>query len=123
VLYIYDELFATMHIYLMLTVLLFSPGGGNILVLSVRNETRYCNSCRTLVCGGSGELIRIESSFCCGLFKRGRFGVPCAPVCCPDMFCPCMVKSELWVEDAKSAVKIITMARDSARERMDLHES
>lgn len=112
-----------LHDHLLFWWCFSSMGSYTYFIFLVRDETRYCNSCRTLVCGGYGELVRIESSFCCGLFKRGRFGVPCAPVFCPDMCCPCLVKSELWVEDAKSAVQIITMARDNARSRMDMHES
>ena len=42
------------------------------------------------------------------------------PSCGPEFCCPCLVEAELWVHDAQSAVKASIMARDNARERMDL---
>jgi len=88
----------------------------------VRNDTRYCNDCRTFCCGGRGEEVQIESTFGFGMCKRGRVALSCVPACFPDICCPCLVKSELWVEDANTAVKVIKMARDDARERMSLKD-
>lgn len=86
----------------------------------IRNDTRCCNSCRTFFCGGKGEEVQIESTFFCGMCKRGRLCLTCIPSCCPEICCPCLIKSEIWVEDATTAVKIMTMARDSARSRLDI---
>ena len=58
----------------------------------VRNDTRYCNSCRTFCCGGRGEEVQIESTFCCGLCKRGRACLTCVPSFCPEVCCPCLAK-------------------------------
>lgn len=88
---------------------------------TVADNTRRCNNCKTFWCGGRGEQIIIDSRFCLGMCKRGRGSLMCCiPSCCPDWCCPCFVKSELWVEDAKSAVKAIKMARDGARERLSM---
>jgi hypothetical protein len=42
------------------------------------------------------------------------------PSCCPEFCCPCLVEAELWVDDAKSAVEAIKIARDGARRRMEI---
>ena len=84
----------------------------------VRNGTRRCNDCLTFCCGGGGEQVRMESDFCFGGCVRGRGNVICVPVCCPEPCCPCLVKNELWVEDATVAVDIISQARDSAHKRL-----
>ena len=86
----------------------------------MRNATRRCNTCRTRTCGGRGEQVLVDSRFCFGMCKRGRWSMTFVPSCCPEFCCPCLVEAELWVHDAQSAVKAIIMARDNARERMDL---
>lgn len=88
----------------------------------VRNDTRCCNTCMTFCCGGRGEQVQIESTFCFSCCIRGRDNRTCIPVCCPDLCCPCIVKSELWVEDAPAAVKIIRDARDDAKRRLGLDD-
>mmetsp|Transcript_30897 Transcript_30897/g.35512 ORF Transcript_30897/g.35512 Transcript_30897/m.35512 type:complete len:219 (-) Transcript_30897:129-785(-) len=86
----------------------------------VSNSTRRCNDCKTFFCGGRGEQVIIDSRFCFGMCKRGRKPFFCVPSCFPDVCCPCFVKSELWVEDAKSAVETIKMVRADTIERLDL---
>ena len=88
----------------------------------VRNDTRCCNMWWTFCCGGRGEQVQIESTFCFSCCIRGRDNRVCIPVCCPDVCCPCMVKSELWVDDAPTAVKIIRDARDDAKRRLGLDD-
>lgn len=87
---------------------------------NVRDNTRSCHNCKTFCCGGRGDQVLIDSRFCCGVCKRGRGCGPmaCVPVCCNECCCPCLVESELWVDDAQSAVNTIVMQRDDARERM-----
>eukprot|EP01083_Nonionella_stella_P077439 211487_1 len=88
----------------------------------VKNSTRRCNDIKTFCCGGRGEQVLIESRFCLGMCKMGRGPLACVPSCCPECLCPCFVKSELWVDDAMTAVETIRMARDSAKERMDMKD-
>ena len=40
----------------------------------VRNDTRICNPMQTFCCGGYGEEVRLESTFCGGLCYRVRGG-------------------------------------------------
>ena len=86
----------------------------------VRDDTRPCNAFWTFCCGGRGEQVQIESTFCFGCCTRGRDNRICIPVCCPEFFCPCIAKAELWVEDAPTAVRIIRDARDDAKRRLGL---
>lgn len=87
---------------------------------NVRNDTRWCDGCLTFLCGGRGEQVQIESTFCCGCCFRGRDGITCIPACCPEILCPCMAKAELWVQDSESAVETIREARDNARVRLQV---
>ena len=86
----------------------------------VRDSTRSCNECKTFWCGGKGEQVLIDSRFCFGMCKRGRGPMTFVPSCCPEFCCPCLVEAELWVDDAKSAVEAIKIARDGARRRMEI---
>mmetsp|Transcript_12033 Transcript_12033/g.17103 ORF Transcript_12033/g.17103 Transcript_12033/m.17103 type:complete len:216 (-) Transcript_12033:706-1353(-) len=92
----------------------------------VKDDTRNCNDGKTFWCGGRGEKIRIETDFAFGMLRRGRGGaISCVPTCCCTevLCCPCTaVESEIWVENADSAVKIIKMARDDARSRMEIED-
>jgi hypothetical protein len=79
----------------------------DILMDSVRNDTRPCNPLHTFCCGGRGEEVRLESRFCWDFCYRGR-GIgteecgllsfifqccmPCVPVVCPDCLCPCAAR-------------------------------
>ncbi|KAL3822279.1 hypothetical protein ACHAXA_005912 [Cyclostephanos tholiformis] len=109
----------------------------DILMDGVRNDTRPCNPLHTFCCGGRGEEVRLESRFCWDSCYRGRgIGteqcgplncifhccVPCVPVVCPDCLCPCAARKTIYVEDAETAVKIISKARDDARIRMQVIE-
>lgn len=78
----------------------------DILMDSVRNDTRPFNPLHTFCCGGRGEEVRLESRFCWDLCYRGRsIGteqcglldsccccVPCIPVGCPECLCPCAAR-------------------------------
>lgn len=76
----------------------------DILMDTIRNDTRVCNPLQTFCCGGKGETVRLESKFCGGLCYRGRSGmrcgccIPCCiPVCCPDCLCPCAAMVSVFV--------------------------
>jgi len=84
----------------------------------VRDSTRCCNSCRTFMCGGMGERVKIDSSCCCGACVRGIFPCCCVPSCCPMSCCPCALSHTLYVENAETAVYDIKQARDSAKQRL-----
>ena len=78
----------------------------DLIMDTVRNNTRTCNPLLTFCCGGRGEELRLESTFCFDLCYRGRCSsgadggccptgsccVPCVPVGCPDCFCPCATR-------------------------------
>jgi len=86
----------------------------------VTNQTRRCNDIKSFCCGGEGQIVQIESRFCWGMCKRGG---PCpflfAPICFTRRCCSCLISYELHVEHADSAIEAITMARDSAEERIE----
>jgi len=106
----------------------------DILFDQIRNETRYCNTHQTFCFGGQGEEVRLESRFCgdccyrgrtvgseqCGLVGRCCCCTPCVPVVCPGCLCPCAARKTMYVEDADTAVEIITKARDDARMRLQI---
>eukprot|EP00804_Cyclotella_cryptica_P023215 CCRYP_000392-RB/>CCRYP_000392-RB protein AED:0.12 eAED:0.12 QI:208/1/1/1/0.75/0.6/5/501/229 len=101
----------------------------DMLMDNIRNDTRTCHALHTFCCGGKGEAVRLESTFCGDACYRGR-GVGdggcccfcCVPVCCPEWICPCGVRKTIYVEDAETAVRIITNARDDARVRLQVME-
>ena len=78
----------------------------DILMDSIRNDTRPCNPLHTFCCGGRGEEVRLESRFCwdacyrgrsvggehCGLLNSCCCCIPCVPVGCPDCLCPCAAR-------------------------------
>ena len=68
----------------------------NPCLARVTGRGKKCIRCkretRTVCCGGRGEEVQIESTFCCGVCKRGRVGLTCIPSCCPEVCCPCIVK-------------------------------
>mmetsp|Transcript_27675 Transcript_27675/g.52124 ORF Transcript_27675/g.52124 Transcript_27675/m.52124 type:complete len:237 (+) Transcript_27675:347-1057(+) len=108
----------------------------DLLMDSVRNDTRPCNPLHTFCCGGHGEEVRLESRFCwdgcyrgrslgseqCGLMGGCCCCVPCVPVGCPQCLCPCAARKTIYVEDAETAVQIVTQARDDARKRLQVME-
>ena len=137
----------------------------DVLMDSVRNDTRSCNPLHTFCCGGRGEEVRLESRFCwdmcyrgravgteqCGLLNSCCCCIPCVPVGCPECLCPCAARvrflrscmfslsfceltfvlvlgigkqqqKTIFVEDAETAVKIISKARDDARIRLQVME-
>ena len=74
----------------------------DLIMDEIRNDTRVCNPLQTFCCGGKGEEVRLESTFCGGLCYRGRrgtrgcFGCCCMPLCipvgCPECLCPCAAR-------------------------------
>lgn len=67
----------------------------DILFDTVRNDTPRCHECSTFCCGGKGEAVRLESTYCSNLCYRGRGGCfTCCfvPVCFPECICPCGVR-------------------------------
>ncbi|KAK1732559.1 hypothetical protein QTG54_016771 [Skeletonema marinoi] len=104
----------------------------DLIMDEIRNDTRVCNPLQTFCCGGKGEEVRLESTFCGGLCYRGRrgtrgcFGCCCMPLCipvgCPECLCPCAARKTLFVENADAAVDIIQKARDNAKIRLNVME-
>lgn len=86
----------------------------DLLMDTIRDDTRCCNPFMTFCCGGKGEGIQFESTFCHGMCYRGRSVdvdlvdtlclccIPCVPVCCPHILCPCAARvSTYWVWSVK----------------------
>ena len=83
----------------------------DILMDSIRNDTRPCNPLHTFCCGGRGEEVRLESRFCwdacyrgrsvggehCGLLNSCCCCIPCVPVGCPDCLCPCAARVRVCI--------------------------
>jgi hypothetical protein len=80
----------------------------------VTDKTRFCNECRTCCFGGKGERIRMDAPTCCGCCQRGSFPCICIPFCCPKSFCPCILRFEIYVDDAQKGLYEIKKARESA---------
>ncbi len=80
----------------------------------ITDQTRVCNECRTCFCGGRGERIRIDAPCCFNLCLRSSCPCPCVPVCCPTFFCPCVLRNDLFLEDAQKGMFEIKKARDAA---------
>lgn len=78
------------------------------------DQTRLCNEFRTCCCGGSGERVRIDAPFCFDLCLRGTTPCCCIPVCCPNALCPCILRHEIYVEDAQRGLYEIKRARHTA---------
>lgn len=76
----------------------------DLLMDNIRDDTRCCNPFMTFCCGGKGEGVQFESTFCHGMCYRGRSVdvdladmfclccIPCVPVCCPEIVCPCAAR-------------------------------
>ena len=85
----------------------------DVLMDSVRNDTRSCNPLHTFCCGGRGEEVRLESRFCwdgcyrgrslgtenCGLLNSCCCCVPCVPVGCPECLCPCAARVSTYEKE------------------------
>jgi hypothetical protein len=74
----------------------------DMLFDNVKNDTRKCHAMHTFCCGGRGEAVRLESTFCgeaCyrarGMAGGGCCCLCCVPVCCPGCCCPCAVTVSL----------------------------
>ena len=80
----------------------------------ITDQTRTCNEMRTCLCGGRGERIRIDSPFCFNICLRSSFPCPCVPICCPTTCCPCVLRHEIYVEDAQKGMYEIKKSRFNA---------
>jgi hypothetical protein len=80
----------------------------------ITDQTKFCNECRTCVFGGKGERIRMDSPTCCSCCQRGRFPCICVPICCPKAICPCILRYEIYLEDAQKGLYEIKKAREKA---------
>lgn len=84
------------------------------------DQTRYCNECRTCCFGGKGERIRMDAPTCFGCCQRGSSPCICIPFCCPKSLCPCILRFEIYVDDAQKGLYEIKKAREAAL-RKDLY--
>jgi len=99
----------------------------------VKADSRWCSTFRSFCCGGMGEQVNIEQTCFLGICLRGRrYCCFFLPTCCPTeslaagCCCSCpyyccadgVARRVLWVDDAGSAAKIISEARDHARTRL-----
>ncbi len=80
----------------------------------ITDQTRFCNQCRTCLCGGRGERLRIDAPFCFDICLRGSCPCPCVPICCPTWFCPCVLRHYLFLDDAQKGMFEIKKARIEA---------
>lgn len=88
------------------------------------DQTRHCNECRTCLCGGAGERVIIDSPICFNLCLRASCPCPCVPICCPTDLCPCVLRYEIYLEDAQKGLYEIKKSRlESLRELNQLMSS
>jgi hypothetical protein len=80
----------------------------------ITDQTRFCNECRTCCFGGKGERIRMDAPTCFGCCQRGVFPCICIPFCCPKSCCPCILRYEIYVDDAQKGLYEIKRAREAA---------
>jgi len=83
---------------------------------SLSTNTRCCNECRSCLCGGQGERIRMDATCCCGFCYRSTKPCPFVPVCCPGTCCPTAIVREIYVKDCHHALYEIKKARKEALE-------
>eukprot|EP01038_Epipyxis_sp_PR26KG_P012117 gene12117-16223_t len=83
----------------------------DIMFESITDRTRICNECRTCICGGRGERIRMDSPACCNCCQRST--IPCLfiPSICPKSLCPCILRHEIYMKDAQQGLYDIKKAR------------
>lgn len=86
------------------------------MLQNVSDQTRFCNEFLTCMFGGSGERIRLTGPACCfGLCIRANsYCCMFVPICCPKIFCPCMMRHDIFVEDAQKGLYELRKARDAA---------
>jgi hypothetical protein len=80
----------------------------------ISDQTRFCNECRTCCFGGRGERIRMDAPICCGCCQRGSFPFICIPICLPRSLCPCILRYEIYVDDAQKGIYEIKRVREQA---------
>lgn len=84
----------------------------------IYNGTRWCDSCKTCLCGSDGEQVRIDSTCCFGACIKTNIWCCFAPVCCPKTCCPCTISHTIPVQDAERSVSIIKEAKMNAKKRL-----
>ncbi|KAJ1435573.1 hypothetical protein B484DRAFT_428834 [Ochromonadaceae sp. CCMP2298] len=88
----------------------------DVMFGSITDKTRTCNECRTCLFGGRGERIRIDAPVCCGCCQRASFPCLCVPSCFPRSLCPCLLRHEIYMEDAQKGLYEIKKTRKGALE-------
>ena len=90
----------------------------DVMLDRITDQTRFCNECRTCLCGGRGERIRFDSTCCSGLCLRSSFPCPCIPAFCPAACFPCAWRHEIYVKDASKALYEIKAAIRGSKNRV-----
>lgn len=76
----------------------------DIMMDRITDKTRCCNEMRTCLFGGKGERLSLDSPICCGACERASSPIFCVPVCCPTSVCPCIMKHEIYLDDAQQGL-------------------
>lgn len=86
------------------------------MFLHISDQTRFCNEFLTCLFGGNGERIRLNGSPCCfgACIRANSSCCMFVPVCCPKTVCPCMIRQDIYVEDAQKGLYEIKKAREAA---------
>lgn len=88
---------------------------------TVTDQTRCCNECLTCFFGGRGERIRMDGPVLCFCCQRTTISCCFVPVVCSkSLCCPCMLRYEIYLDDAQQALFEIKKAREAAL-NSDLH--
>jgi hypothetical protein len=85
----------------------------DVMFERMTDQTRTCHECRTCLFGGKGERVQIDSPVCCSCCQRGSFPCLFVPVCCPSIICPCILRHEIYLEDAQKGLYEIKKARSA----------
>lgn len=86
----------------------------DVMFENMTDQTRTCNECRTCLFGGKGERVQMDSPICCGCCQRGSFPCLMVPVCCPRAICPCILRHEVYMQDAQKGLYEIKKSRSAA---------
>lgn len=86
------------------------------------DQTRFLNEFRTCLCGGKGERVRIDAPFCFSCCLRSHC-IPFVPSCCPTSLCPCVLRYEIYLEDAQKGLYEIRKSRKKALRDFNLDET
>jgi hypothetical protein len=80
------------------------------------DKTRTCNETCTCLFGGRGERLQMSLSCCFNLGYRSQFPCLCVPKCCPMSMFPCVLRHEIYLEDAQKALYEIKQVRKAVLE-------